>query len=88
VVDASAPGTVLVRVHWTPYWSIEQGTGCVEQAPGGYTMLDVQTPGRFRVGIDFSPVRAISTGPRCHEEPALKYGSAGTLPAPHGGGQR
>jgi hypothetical protein len=78
VVDTSAPGTVLVRVHWTPYWSIEQGTGCVEQAPGGYTMLDVQTPGRFRVGIDFSPVRAISSGPRCREEPAIQYGSAGS----------
>jgi hypothetical protein len=91
VVDSSAPGTVLVRVHWTPYWSIEQGTGCVEQAPGGYTMLDVETPGRFRVGIDFSPVRAISAGPRCHEEPAIQYGSAGSsAPAgmPHGGGQR
>jgi hypothetical protein len=89
VVDSSAPGTVLVRVHWTPYWSIEQGTGCVEQAPGGYTMLDVQTPGRFRVGIDFSPVRAISSGPRCHEEPAIQYGSAGSAaqPAPHGGGR-
>jgi hypothetical protein len=83
VVDTSAPGTVLVRVHWTPYWSIEQGTGCVEQAPGGYTMLDVQTPGRFRVGIDFSPVRAISSGPRCREEPAIQYGSAGAdQPAP------
>jgi hypothetical protein len=80
VVDTSAPGTVLVRVHWTPYWSIEQGTGCVEQAPGGYTMLDVETPGRFRVGIDFSPVRAISSGPRCHEEPVIQYGSAGSDP--------
>lgn len=91
VVDTSAPGTVLVRVHWTPYWSIEQGTGCVEQAPGGYTMLDVQTPGRFRVGIDFSPVRAISSGPRCHEEPAIHYGSAESgapAGAPHGGGRR
>jgi hypothetical protein len=91
VVDTSAPGTVLVRVHWTPYWSIEQGTGCVEQAPGGYTMLDVETPGRFRVGIDFSPVRAISSGPRCHEEPVIQYGSAGSEPPaaiPRGGGQR
>jgi len=91
VVDTSAPGTVLVRVHWTPYWSIEQGTGCVEQAPGGYTMLDVETPGRFRVGIDFSPVRAISSGPRCHEEPALEYGSSGTEPPrtlPRSAGQR
>jgi hypothetical protein len=89
VVDTSAPGTVLVRVHWTPYWSIEQGTGCVEQAPGGYTMLDVETPGRFRVGIDFSPVRAISSGPRCHEEPVIQYGSAGSdaPAATHGGGR-
>jgi hypothetical protein len=76
VVDANAPGTVLVRVHWTPYWSIEQGSGCVEQAPGGYTMLDVSTPGRFRVGIDFAPWRAVSSGPRCHQEPTIQYGSA------------
>jgi hypothetical protein len=76
VIDADAAGTVLVRVHWTPYWSIEQGTGCVEQAPGGYTMLDVTTPGRFRVGIDFSPVRAVSSGPRCHQEPVIQYGTA------------
>jgi hypothetical protein len=78
VVDASAPGTVLARVHWTPYWSIAQGSGCVEQAPGGYTMIDVETPGRFRVGIDFTPWRAISSGPRCHQEPIIEYGSAAT----------
>jgi hypothetical protein len=76
VVDADAPGTVLVRVHWTPYWSIEQGSGCVEQAPGGYTMIDVTTPGRFRIGIDFSPLRAVSSSPRCHQEPIIQYGSA------------
>jgi hypothetical protein len=76
VVDADTPGTVLVRVHWTPYWSIERGSGCVEQAPDGYTMLDVETPGRFRVGVDFSPSRVISSGPRCHSEPGIEYGSA------------
>jgi hypothetical protein len=76
VVDASQAGTVLVRVHWTPYWSIEKGTGCVEQAPGGYTMIDVTTPGRFRVGIDFTPWRAVSSGPRCHQDPVIQYGTA------------
>ena len=76
VVDASQPGTVLVRVHWTPYWSIEHGSGCVEQAPGGYTMIDVTTPGRFRVGIDFTPWRAVSSGPRCHQDPVIQYGTA------------
>jgi hypothetical protein len=76
VVDAAAPGTVLVRVRWTPYWSIQRGSGCVEQAPDGYTMLDVETPGRFRVGVDVTPWRAISSGPRCHSEPEIEYGSA------------
>ncbi len=78
VVDADAPGTVLVRVHWTPYWSIERGSGCVEQAPADYTMLEVTTPGRFRVGVDFAPWRAIDGGARCHQEPAIQYGSAQT----------
>ena len=34
-----APGSVLVRVRWTPYWSIERGTGCVEESPGGVHAL-------------------------------------------------
>ena len=38
-------GTVLVRVRWTPYWSIAEGTGCVEESPGGFTTLDVREPG-------------------------------------------
>jgi hypothetical protein len=41
-------------------------------------MIDVTTPGRFRVGIDFSPVRAVSSGPRCHQEPVIQYGTAQT----------
>jgi hypothetical protein len=88
VVDAAVPGTVLVRVRWTPYWSIQRGSGCVEQAPGGYTMLDVETPGRFRVGVDVAPWRAISSGPRCHSEPEIEYGSAQSsspMPRPYGG---
>jgi hypothetical protein len=84
VVDAEAPGTVLVRVHWTPYWSIERGSGCVEPAPGGFTMLDASTPGRFRVGVDFSPLRAIDRGARCRQEPEVRYGWAQTS-APLGG---
>ena len=78
VVDAAEPGTVLVRVHWTPYWSIDRGSGCVEEAPGGYTMIDVATPGRFRVGIDFAPWRAVSSGPRCRQEPVIQSGTAET----------
>ena len=89
VVDAGVPGTVLVRVRWTPYWSIERGSGCVEQAPDGYTMLDAETPGRFRVGVDVAPWRAISSGPRCHSESEIEYGSAQSAsPTPYGAGGR
>jgi hypothetical protein len=89
VVDAGVPGTVLVRVRWTPYWSIERGSGCVEQAPDGYTMLDAETPGRFRVGVDVAPWRAISSGPRCHSESEIEYGSAqSSSPTPYGAGGR
>ena len=85
VVDAAAPGTVLVRVRWTPYWSIERGSGCVEQAPDGYTMLDAETPGRFRVGVNVAPWRALSSGPRCHSEAEIEYGSAqSSSPMPGG----
>jgi hypothetical protein len=78
VVDASAPGTVLVRVHYTNYFAIQRGSGCVEQAPDGYTMLDIETPGRFRIGADFTPLRAISSGPSCHQDPIIQYGAEQT----------
>jgi len=74
VVDADAPGTVLVKVHWTPYWSIEEGTGCVEQAPSGFTTLHVTEPGRFRAVVDFAPWRALSDGPRCADRPPATGG--------------
>jgi hypothetical protein len=69
VVDARRPGTALVKVNWTPYWSIEEGTGCVEESSRGYTNLHVREPGRFKVGVDFAPWRALSGGPRCAERP-------------------
>ena len=69
VVDADSPGSVLVKVNWTPYWSIEQGTGCVEQSLRGDTILQVKEPGRFRIGVDVAPWRALSGGPRCANRP-------------------
>ena len=74
VVDAESAGSVLVKVNWTPYWSIEEGTGCVEQSPGGGTVLQVREPGRFRVGVDFAPWRALSGGPRCANRPPATGG--------------
>jgi MFS family permease len=61
----SRPGTFVVRLQFTPYWSIVGGRGCVQRAPGGWT--EVQTPRAesARVGIAFSLARVFGDGPRC-----------------------
>ena len=64
-VRASSPGVVDVRVHFTRYWKLEAGAGCVESAPGGLTRLRLTRAGLTRVGADFAPGRLVSAGPRC-----------------------
>ena len=69
VVEADAAGSILVRVRWTPYWSISEGTGCVEESPTGFTRVTVPESGRLKIGVDFSPFRALSGGKRCATNP-------------------
>jgi hypothetical protein len=53
-VRVTRPGRFIVRVRYTPFWSIASGPACVDQA-GDWTELRVSRPARVRVGIDFSP---------------------------------
>ena len=69
VIDAAEAGDIYVRVRWTPYWAIEQGTGCVRESLQGFTRLEAEEPGRFRVGVSYAPWRALDDGPRCAEKP-------------------
>jgi hypothetical protein len=57
-VRVTRPGRLIVREHFTPFWAIESGPGCVEAA-GDWTALRVARPGLVRVGIDFTPGRAL-----------------------------
>jgi hypothetical protein len=61
---AARPGTVLVRVHFTPYWALGEGRGCVEPA-GDFTRLVVRRAGTIRLVIRFSLGRIGSRSPRC-----------------------
>jgi hypothetical protein len=67
---ASSPGSLLVRVHYTPYFTITRGAGCVRQAPGGWTSVTARAPGtlvvaaRFSLSRAFAGGRASCTGPR------------------------
>jgi hypothetical protein len=57
-VRVQRPGLLTVRERYTPFWSIESGPGCIE-ATGNWTGLHVSRPGLVRVGIDFTPGRAL-----------------------------
>jgi hypothetical protein len=57
VLDVTRPGEFLVRVNFTPYWSIARGSGCILRH-GAWTVARVSHPGVFRVAADFSLGRA------------------------------
>jgi hypothetical protein len=52
-LDVTKPGKFLVRVNFTPYWSIGDGSGCLLR-DGNWTIARVAHPGTFSVDADFS----------------------------------
>ncbi len=52
-LDVTTPGEFLVRVNFTPYWSITRGAGCILRR-GDWTVARAAHPGVFRVAADFS----------------------------------
>jgi MFS family permease len=61
----SGAGSSLVRLRFTPYWSIAGGRGCVQRAPGGWTEVRAPRAESVRVEIAFSLSRVFGDGPRC-----------------------
>ncbi len=63
-IDARAPGSVYVRVRFTPYWALSGGPGCV--APDGdFTRLTLRRAGQVRLVIRFALDRIQARSPRC-----------------------
>jgi hypothetical protein len=56
-LDVHHPGKFLVRVNFTPYWSISHGAGCILRR-GDWTVARASRPGILRVAADFSVGRA------------------------------
>jgi len=56
-LDVTRPGHFLVRVKFTPYWSISRGRGCLMRR-GEWTLARAESTGLFRVAADFSLGRA------------------------------
>jgi hypothetical protein len=62
---APAAGAYVVRVRFTPYWSIAHGRGCVQRARSGWTEVRTPRAEQVRVTIGFSLARVFGEGPRC-----------------------
>jgi hypothetical protein len=56
-LDVTQPGEFLVRVNFTPYWSIDRGAGCLLRR-GEWTVVRASHPGVLRISADFSLGRA------------------------------
>ena len=48
---AGRPGRMLVRVRYTPRWSVEEGRGSVRRAPGGWTFVHAVAAGPLRLSL-------------------------------------
>jgi hypothetical protein len=54
-----------VRVRFTRYWTLADGVGCVGPAPGGWTEVRLDAPGRAVVKAGFSLARAFGSAGSC-----------------------
>jgi hypothetical protein len=61
---AQRPGRVLVRVRFTPYWALGEGSGCVSPA-GDFTQLTLRRAGPVELVTSFSLGRIGADSPRC-----------------------
>ena len=64
-LHARAAGTLLARIHYTRYFTVVSGDGCVASAPGGWTYVRARAPGEIVVAARFSLSRALGLGGSC-----------------------
>ena len=52
-LDVARAGDYLVRVHYTPYWSVREGDACVAR-DGHWTRVEAHAPGRVAISARLS----------------------------------
>jgi hypothetical protein len=62
---ARAPGSFVVRVRFTRYWTLSSGVGCVSPAPGGWTAVSLRASGTAVIAARFSLARAFGAERSC-----------------------
>jgi hypothetical protein len=66
VVDAPEAGTFVIRVRYSPDWTLEDGAGCVSRSGPSWISVTVPRPEQFTLGLsllttatDVCPGRAV-----------------------------
>jgi hypothetical protein len=68
-LQALRPGSFLVRVHFTRYFTLAHGSGCVGPAPSGWTTVRARSSGTLVVVARFSLARALGIASSCRPAP-------------------
>lgn len=69
-LHAHRAGETVLRLHYTPYWALAEGNGCVSATPGGWTRITIAEPGPIELITRFGLDRIRSTSPRCSQPAA------------------
>jgi hypothetical protein len=64
-LQVTSPGTILARIHFTRYWTLTSGKGCVGRSPEGFTEVRAAAAGTIEVAARFSLGRALGSGSSC-----------------------
>ena len=64
-IQADRPGRFTMALHYSPYWALTKGGGCVQVANGNYTSVTLRRAGTARVATRFAFDRVVRQGRRC-----------------------
>jgi hypothetical protein len=64
-LEVPSSGRYQVRLHWTPYWALSSGAGCVSRGAGGFTEIQARSAGKIEVEVEPSLGRLFAQNARC-----------------------
>jgi uncharacterized protein YggT (Ycf19 family) len=58
-VTVDRPGSYVLKVSWSPYWSLEGGPGRLRRGPGRFTVLEARRAGAFTLRFAVTPEEVV-----------------------------
>ncbi len=57
-LDATATGSVVLRVRYSPHWAVTAGSACIYQGQGKWTRVEVRAPGPITLRVRLTSTAA------------------------------